>query len=183
MGQGEGKQWAAVEPQGETVPLDQLRVERLASERPSWFARARVQLSLVGLFLLVFLSAVLIWPIAYAVRRLRGKSEQPSPQRARLLGGILSGLNLLILVGWMLLLGRHLSLFVSYRLVGPGLLSPVLMGLAVLSFGLAIRVAWSAIASWRKSAWGVPARVHYSSVALTGILFLPFLALWRLLPF
>jgi hypothetical protein len=172
----------ALTPEG-TLPLAQVQPERLAPERSSWFGRARVQLVLIGSFLVAFPSAVLVWPIAYTVRRIRKKRSETFPQRARLFGGILSGINLLILVGWVFLLGRHLSLLVRYQFVGPGFLRFLLVGLGVLSAGLTVKVVLSAVQSWRRDGQKLSARIHYSLVALAAILFLPFLLYWRLLPF
>ena len=129
---------------------------------------APAHIASLGLILLLLLSAVVIWPLAWVVRRVRRRDEpaQLGANRARLLAAFTSLLALGFLVG----LGAVVFITAQENpfLLGfgvPGSASPIffLPWLVVLAtFGIAM----FAITAWKEHWWGLAGRVHYLLVTI-----------------
>ncbi len=127
----------------------------------------------LGLVLLLLLSAIVIWPLAWVVRRVRKRNEpaQPGANRARLLAAFTS----LLAVGFLIGLGAVVFNTAQENpyLLGfgvPGSASPIffLPWLVVLAtFGAVI----SAAAAWKERWWSLPGRVHYLLVTIACVSF------------
>jgi hypothetical protein len=133
--------------------------------------------------LLGLLSFVLIWPLAYLVRKLR---KLPLPKQAPaaiawsapvLVIGV-GGLSLLFVIGLIML---AFSSDLSVLLVGipqasaPLFIAPVL--LLLLTVGLVIVT----LAVWIGGYWSAWQRVYYSLLALSAVVFVGVLAQWGML--
>jgi CubicO group peptidase (beta-lactamase class C family) len=141
-----------------------------------WYQTALSQLLFAGGALLIMLSGVVAWPVAWLVRRRRGQTAVAWSSWARWTAAGTALFNLLLL-GWFL--GTLLGFAESFvyptatvdRLTWLWWLNiPVLLLLFVFT-GLA----------WRRRVWPVGWRVHYTLVTAAALLFVLFLANWHLL--
>lgn len=157
--------------------------EVVPSVRLPWYGTATFQLSLIGFLLLVFLSACVGWPIGYLARRLRKQSpEVPRDTRlARLLAGMVSFLNLAILISFVVVL--ILFLMVDEQALKLYLDMPAVWIVSLLTCITTVRLVVCAGQAWRSKYWGVLGRVHYTLVIFAGLVFVPFLLYWNLLGF
>jgi hypothetical protein len=177
--------WIQSVASGDSFPampatVDDIRSETLrwygigAAPTP-WYATAGVQLSLVVLFLLVSLLAVILSLVPGARLRLPGAGILP-----RLALRLAGAVDLVLLAG--LLLTINYLLNADADQAAPILpLSGILPILSVLSLALALCLAFFVFRAWRDSAWSAAVRTLYTVVAAAALGFLPFLAYWNLL--
>ncbi|HUW96093.1 MAG TPA: serine hydrolase domain-containing protein, partial [Anaerolineae bacterium] len=149
-------------------------------EKVRWYERDVVQLGLIVLLLLGFLS-VLAWPVATLIRRLR-KRQTHDPRLARLarwLAIVVGILNLLFVVGFAALLMQGLS--------GGGPYPPSwfvgLLVIPLLTAALSIVLLVLAVMAWKNQYWSLVGRVHYSLVTVAALVFVWFVNYWNLLGF
>ncbi len=139
-----------------------------------------IQLAVIGLLLLAFLS-VLVWPTHALLRRLRGQRGQASrlSMWSRVLAGLLSILNLIFL------LGLGMGIVDSMKTMAPEMPAyfPALLIIPLVTAALAVAVLVLAVLAWRRHTWSFGGRMHYSLVILAGWLFLWFASYWNLLGF
>jgi len=141
------------------------------------------QLALLGFCLLLFLSAVVGWPLAYVIGRRRGKTTEDSntSRAARWLGWAVAALNLfffIALVTWIVRLSSAEPYVLLFGLPSGGAFLFVLPLVAgVLTVGMLV----SAVLAWLRGYWSPAGRVHYSLVTLAALGFLLFLNGWNLL--
>ena len=157
-----------------------------AFEKVKWYETGMAQKILMGIFLVIFLSACIAWPIGYFIRKKRG---QPSPAASmsrygRVLAGVVSGLNLIFLFGvalvfsvvaddyWIIMFGTYPWSLLKFLLIIPLLTIPLTVVWLIL-----------AVLAWSKKQWSLPARGHYTLVAIVAVLFVWFLAYWNLIGF
>lgn len=147
-------------------------------EKVPWWETTSVQLALAAFLLLAFLS-VLLWPLIFLLRRGRQSPglEPATAFRARLLAGLLAGLNLLFLVGvgWVVIQAQRLGVTTI-----PGYLNALLV-IPLLTAILAFVLLAQAVQAWRRRWWSLAARLHYSLLAAAGLLFVWFASYWNLL--
>ena len=147
-------------------------------ERVPWYETDTVQLILTGFLLLAFLS-VLVWPVRALLRSLRGQRGQASrlSRWSRALAGLLGVLNLVFLAG----LGAGIAH--SLQTMAPEVPAylPTLLIIPLLTGALAVAVLVLAVLAWRRRTWSFWGRLHYSLVAVAGVLFLWFAGYWNLL--
>lgn len=137
-------------------------------------------LAWIGLTLLVLLSAVLLWPVSFAIRRLRGNLDTvPQHQRiARWLAGVTAFLALAFSMGLGAVVMQTASSNPMMLAFGtPGSARPLFLIPPVL-VPLSLGVLLACIGAWRRSYGGFLWRVHYSLVALACLGFVVFLAYW-----
>jgi CubicO group peptidase (beta-lactamase class C family) len=149
-------------------------------ERVPWYETDTVQLILIGFLLLAFLS-VLVWPARALIRSLGEQRGQASPvsRWSRALAGLLGVLNLVFLAG----LGAGIAH--SLQTMAPEIPTyiPALLVIPLLTGALAVAVLVLAVLAWRRRTWSFWGGLHYSLVALAGVLFLWFAGYWNLLGF
>jgi hypothetical protein len=147
----------------------------------AWYSRAIVQLPLFGCFAIVF-----AWALAARRSPLRQRTADAiiGARRAQRLARLLSGLNLLLLLG--------IVLFVTLVIVLPDVLDnvasewrvPLLLSwlplLGLLSAGLAGAMALCAGLAWRRGYWSRAGRVGYTLLAVAALSFMPFLLYWNM---
>jgi CubicO group peptidase (beta-lactamase class C family) len=151
----------------------------VAFTRLPWYEMPLFQLGLLGLCMLLFLSAILGWPVAALVRRRRQMLLHGRARLARWLAGLGSALALLFILGFTALLVLSGSL--AFGINRQGLLLGVLtLGWvsAVLFLGAFILAGLSWV---QEFSWGFASHLHYTLVALAGVAFVWFLNLWNLL--
>ncbi len=138
--------------------------------------------------LLLCLSALITWPIAFIRRRGKLYGETWPPRAARLCAGLFALLALIFVIGFFNVFGDMDPAYgVPQIFFGP---TPALIGLTrllpvVLLLGLGVIVftvlAWPGIGNGRKAYWKLFGRLHYSAIAVAaGVLFW-LLLYWKIL--
>jgi dienelactone hydrolase len=151
--------------------------------KPSWFGTAIVQLSLIVVFAVVFLSAFFGWTMSAILSKGRRDRTTPAPlgaQRAHLLAIVASALNMTVLAGVIAFIAE---LLLSGEDVHIDALFYALPALALLASLLTIGICVSAVLAWRHNYWSPAGRVFFSMLALVALLFVLFLNYWNLLGF
>jgi len=147
-----------------------------------WYGTATIQLMLIGIFALVFGSAV---PgLAFGLRGARQAQRYQMPltntgaRRARRVGVASSATNLIVLAGVVALIA--VLLLSDDEIVLPALFQ-VLPVVSLIACLLAIIMSGFALLAWKRSYWSLAGRVYYSMIALVALLFVPFLSYWNML--
>ena len=184
----------------------------MAFTKVAWYETSTFQLVLTGACVLIFLSALVLWPLGFVRRALlrgarspksgrkadrEGAPPQPSekqgtpalsrwgllPHLARWLAGVLCALAVLLVIGLLLFLFEQLTGSPADYYYGvPPLLTAVFI-LALVSAVLTVGVVFCAILAWWGRFWSVGRRVHYSLVALAALALTWQLVYWNLLGF
>lgn len=178
----------------------------------AWYDAPTLHLVLVVACVLVFLSALLLWPLGFVRRAMRrgARSKQSSrnadregaqtppqdsqgkpplsrwgrlPDLSSWLAGVLCALNVLFLILLLLFLFGLGS--ASYPVIFRGVtpLLTTLFALALVSAVLAAGSVVGTILAWWGRFWSVGRRVHYTLVALAALAFAGELLYWNLLGF
>ncbi len=155
------------------VPLQNSAFEKLA-----WYEGPEAMLGSFGVFLMIFLTPFIFWPLGRLVRRIRKRSPAATvvSKRTRWLAGIVSGLNFIFLAGLLLTFGEELVFGVSPIVLGL-LAVPIITSL--LTFVLLVMV----YPAWKNGYWSIMGRVHYSLITLAAVVFIIWANYWNLLGF
>ncbi|HZR42047.1 MAG TPA: serine hydrolase domain-containing protein [Ktedonobacteraceae bacterium] len=171
-----------VNSDGTTMLLGNVPIE--AFTKAAWYDTPTFHFLLLIVCLLLFLSAVLLWPLGF-LRRARLKREgkivsgnSRSPL-LHVLAGIVSLLNILFVAGLAFLIASN-SETLEFS-VPPTLIA--LLTLAMISSVLTIGVVLSLIPVWWRHIWNWGQRIHYTLIALAALAFVAELAYWNLLGF
>jgi CubicO group peptidase (beta-lactamase class C family) len=153
------------------VPLQNTAFEKLA-----WFEMAEVQLGTMGSLLILFASAVVVWPLGALFGRLRKRTRAPDPawRRALWVGWIVSALNLAFLLVFLLSFGEGMVYGVPWS-VRAILAVPIVTGLLSLAF-LALSVV-----AWVRGSGSIVGRLYYPLIALASVLLILFASYWNML--
>ena len=178
-----------------------------AFNKVAWYDAPNLHILLVVACVLIFLSALLLWPLGFVRRAMRrgahrkksgrnadlagaqappqasqgkhpGKRMGLLPVLASWLAGVLCVLNLLFLIGLVLIVSNPLNLAFGV----PPMLT-TLFALALVSAVLTVSVVISTILAWWGRFWSAGRRVHYTLVALAALAFAWELLYWNLLGF
>jgi hypothetical protein len=178
----------------------------------AWYETPTFHLGLVVACVLLFLSALLLWPLGFVRRAMRrrarskqsgrkadleGAQTQPQekpgkppfsrwdflPVLTSWLAGVLCALNVLFLLGIVLFLLEQVTVSKAGFLLGVPPLLTTLFALALVSAVLTVGVVVSSILAWWGRFWSVGRRVHYTLVALAALAFAWELLYWNLLGF
>jgi hypothetical protein len=145
-----------------------------AFEKLKWYETPSFNMAVLGLFVLVFLSMILVAPMR-AIRN-RRLSADPKP-RLRGAYWIILGicvLNLLFIAGTYLW-------FDSKPVYGVPMIYQVVLGLGVLTAVLTAGALVYTVLAWKNTYWGMVARAYYTLVTVTAVGFVWFLNNWNLL--
>jgi CubicO group peptidase (beta-lactamase class C family) len=153
----------------------------LSAVRKRWYELEDVQMELLGGFAAVFGSALLFWPaIAFSVRG----SNLPKIKRNRR-SGMVSCLAWLFSV---VSLGFVTGLF--FLIADPNEISfglwpalKVLLAVPQVVAVLAALTVLGCLLAWKNRYWRLSGRLHYTLVAVTGVVFVVWLYYWNLLTF
>lgn len=161
--------------------ISHLFFDQLALEKLSWYETASFQIGLLSFFVLVFLSALIAWPVIL-IRRRRNRSSQivPALRRRRFLIGSVGALNLIFLIGLAVALLNVDQMEFAYGM--PPFMF-VLLSIPLLTAGLTIGLIYDTVLAWKDGIGSVPERVYNTLVTLTALVFIPFLEYWNLLGF
>lgn len=155
-----------------------------AYTKAAWYDTPTLHLLLLAVCLLLFLSAVLRWPLGF-LRRIKLKREGkqvsggPGPLLMHVLAGVVSGLNVLFVVGLAFLIVSNpeaIEFSVPQTLIA-------LLTLVMISSVLTVGVVLSIVPVWWRRFWSWGPRIHYTLVALAALAFVGELAYWNLLGF
>jgi hypothetical protein len=154
--------------------------------RTSWYGTRNLHMLLFLSGSLLFLGALIAWPIGFLVgRRKRPATAQPNPLPARLARWAAALFGLL----WLAILLGITSLFID-SLPGFGVpriifeTPPLLTFLLALSYvlvGLALAILIFAVLAWLRRYWSLGGRIFYSLLALIALLLSWALVYWNLL--
>jgi pimeloyl-ACP methyl ester carboxylesterase len=164
------------------IDADTMPVESRGMDRVSWYGSGTVQPCLLLLFLVMFVSAVLVAPAGAAWRLWRGtrKAARVGSRRTQWLAALMGLLCVAILSA---------MTYVLYQLVMAGP-HPVITHLTLiwntlvvatwLSLILIFLVCRGCFAAWRHGWWSRIGRLYYTLVALTALAWVPFTVYWDL---
>jgi CubicO group peptidase (beta-lactamase class C family) len=189
---------------GMIMVISSLPIE--AFTRVAWYDAPTLHILLIVVCVLLFLSALLLWPLGFVRRALRrgaprshvgqhgdpeGVQTQPSTEQGKpplkrragpflisWLAGVLCALNVLFLIGLLLTISNLLNLAFG---VPPTLAA--LFALALVCAALTVAVVISTILAWWGRFWSAGRRIHYTLVALAALAFTWELVYWNLLGF
>ncbi|MEU9824848.1 serine hydrolase domain-containing protein [Micromonospora chersina] len=152
----------------------------VAYERLSWWQSPRLHQILLAASLLVLLGALLHWPVAGLVRRLRGR---PAPSRwagaARLAAWVTAALVAGCTAGFAVLFSDGNRLNESILLGGSPLMTTVL-ALSTTAVGTTALTAAGTVAAWRHHWWTLTGRTFHTAVTLAAATFLAVAATYHL---
>jgi CubicO group peptidase (beta-lactamase class C family) len=163
------------EPQGEVTHLF---LGTVAMERLAWFENAALHRALGIAFLALFSSAWLGWPL-YCLYYRRRSQRGKGPWLFGWPAAVAAFLNTFFLVSFY----YYITAWPDPFIYGVPLGIMALLLLPLLAGTLTLSSLWILGRTWRKGQGSLGARLHYSLVVLSLVLFLPFLHYWNLLGF
>jgi hypothetical protein len=126
--------------------------------------------------LVLFASAVVLWPLGVVIRRLRKRNREPNPawRRALWVGWVVSALNLVFLLVVLLSFGEEL-------VFGVPLLIRVILVVPIVTSILSVVTLALTLVAWVRGHGSFVGRLHYSLMALAAVLFVLFAGYWNML--
>jgi hypothetical protein len=163
------------ENEEDEVELAFVPLQIVALKKVAWYEAGEVQMGSLGMFLIIFLSPFVVWPLGALISRLRKQTSTATTRskRARWAAGIVSALNFIFLIT-LLLTVKDLSLGVP-PIVQIALIIPIVTGLLTLILVVMM------ILLWLKGSWSILGRFYYSFLTLTAVLFLAWAYYWNLI--
>ncbi len=157
------------EDQAGEVTYAMVSLQNAAFERLAWYESAAAQMGTLGALLLLFLSAVVVWPLGAVLRRLRKRDSEPDPAWRRTIGvgWVVSGLNLAFLLVVLLSFGEELVFGVPL-LIRATLVIPIVTSI------LSVATLALTLVAWVRGHGSLVGRLYYSLIALASILFVLF---------
>jgi CubicO group peptidase (beta-lactamase class C family) len=149
--------------------------------RLAWYETPAFHAGLLAVCVVLFLSAIVLWPVGALRGRGKGRADAPHlglSRLARWLAGGAGTLSVLYLIGYALVLSNPNPVELLYG--DP----PLLRAVEVLPLPIVVLAAGAlalAVPVWMRRYWGLAGRVHYTLVALAGLAFVWFLYYWNLL--
>jgi CubicO group peptidase (beta-lactamase class C family) len=198
--QVDGQERVVFRPEGDGMVMLIASTPIYAYTKVAWYDAPTAHVLLVLVCMLLFLSALLLWPLGFVLRAVRRRAQSTKLDReglqpaapgeqtsrrmagglraflARWLAGVLCALNVLFLLLLLLILSNPADLVFG---VTPLLTTVFILALvcAILTVGVVIL----AFLAWRERIWSVGGRVHYTLVALATLAFTWELVYWNLL--
>ncbi|HWQ19165.1 MAG TPA: serine hydrolase, partial [Methanotrichaceae archaeon] len=151
-----------------------------AFERAAWYDSQYFNLGLLAVCVILFLSAIIFWPLCFITGRSRFVGSQDLASRyAHWLAGTASVLDLIFLTGLLAAIAVSPMDFI-YSV--PKSLT-ILLSLAIAASILAVASAVMAALIWRRGVWHLRSRAYYTLVVLADLAFIWWLNNWNLLGF
>ena len=144
----------------------------------NWYETPAFNIALALGCVLIFLSMIPVVLIRFIRNRRPSGDRKPAPRGARVAYWIIVGiciLNLLFVIGTVLW-GNQPNV-----LLGTSMIYKIVLGVGVLGAVLTVGSLVYSVLAWKKSYWGIAARVHYTLVTLAAVAFVWFLNYWNLL--
>lgn len=150
--------------------------------RLAWYETPAFHAGLLATSAVLFLSAIMVWPVGAFINARKGKAGSPGLSRlARWLAGGAGALSVLYLIGYPLALSVIARSNLLELVYGDPPLLRAMQVLPLLIIALAAAALAFTVVVWRRRYWGVAGRVHYTLVAAAGLAFVWFLYYWNLL--
>jgi CubicO group peptidase (beta-lactamase class C family) len=164
------------ENQAGEVTYGFVSLQNTAFEKLAWYESAEAQMGTMGSLLLLFVSAVVLWPLGALIDRLRKRTRAPNPARRRALwvGWVVSGLNLVFLLVILLSFGEEL-------VYGVPLSICIILVIPIVTSILSVVFLALAVIAWMRGYWSLVGRLYYSLIALASVLFVLFAGYWNML--
>jgi hypothetical protein len=171
-----GETLAFRENQGGEVTYGFVSLQNTAFERLAWYESAEAQMGTMGSLLLLFASAVVLWPLGALIGRLRKRSRESNPawRRTVWVGWTVSALNLLFLLVVLLSFGEEM-------VFGVPLLVRVILVIPIVTSVLSVVMLALAAIAWLRGQGSLVGRLGYSFIALASGLFVLFVGYWNML--
>jgi CubicO group peptidase (beta-lactamase class C family) len=153
-------------------------VPHIALVKLAWYQTPTFHYILLAFSVLLFITAVLGWPLAALSRILcRRKCEGvAAPKAARWLAGVMSGLFVVFLLCVLGAVTNEKELMAGVPpLLKVGLVLPLIAAL------LGVGVLFYMLKAWQKGYWTRCHRLHYTLVFVAALVFIWFLNYWNLL--
>jgi hypothetical protein len=161
--------------QGRITHLFQGNLPIYGYAKLDWYEALPMQYGLLAGCVVLFLSALVVWPIGWLITRRKARPRPRGAILARWLAWSISALNLLFLILFVASL-QDLALF-------PSALTMVALGIALLTTVLTLGMVAGAGLAWRRRYWSVVGRAHYTLLTLGTLGFIWCLNYWNLLGF
>jgi CubicO group peptidase (beta-lactamase class C family) len=152
------------------VPLQNVALEKVA-----WYEGGEVQAGSLGLFLFIFFSPFVVWPLGALIRRIRKQASTATTgsSRARWVAGIVSVFNFIFLLILLFMVGD--PTFGVPPIIRIALIIPLVTLL------LTLIMLPMTVYAWKDGYWSVLGRIYYSFLTLTAVLFLVWANYWNLI--
>jgi len=162
-------------PAGE-VTYGMVSLQNTAFERLKWYESAEAQLGTMGSLLVLFLSAVVVWPLGALIHRLRKRHLETKPawRRALWVGWAVSALNLAFLLVVLLTFGEAL-------VYGVPLLIRLILVIPIVTSVLSVVTLVLTLIAWVRGHGSLVGRLYYSLIALASVLLILFAGYWNML--
>jgi CubicO group peptidase (beta-lactamase class C family) len=148
-----------------------------AFEKLNWYQTRGFNMALAAGCVLAFLSMIAVAAIRFVRNRRQSGYRKADPRGTRAAYSIIVGisvLNLLFVIGTVLW-GNPVPLF------GVSTIYRIVLGLGVVSAVLTVGALIYGLLAWKRSYWGIAARVHYTLVTVAAVAFVWFLNYWNFL--
>jgi CubicO group peptidase (beta-lactamase class C family) len=164
------------ENQAGEVTYGFVSLQNTAFEKLAWYESAEAQLGTMGSLLLLFASAVMLWPLGALIERLRKRTRAPDPagRLALWVGWMVSALNLVFMLVILLSFGEGL-------VYGVPLLIRVILVIPIITSILTVVFMAFTVIAWMRGTWSLVSRLTYSLIALASVLFVLFAGYWNML--
>ena len=148
--------------------------------RLAWYETPAFHGGLLAVCVVIFLSAIVLWPVGALLGRRKREAGAPRLSLSRLarwLAGGASALSILYLIGYALVLSNPNPVELLY---GDPLLLHVVGTLSLLIVVLVAGASTLTVPVWIRRYWSVAGRVHFTLVVLAGLAFVWVLYYWNL---
>lgn len=149
-------------------------LQNVAMEKLAWYEGSLVQLGSFATILIIFLSAIIFWPLGSLINRLRKKPSNPDGKRARLLAGTISFLNVVFSV----------IIFISISpqfVFGVPTIVKIALVIPIITTMMTLYMLYVTFQVWQGYNWSVLGKVHYSLITLAALVFIGWVNYWNLL--
>jgi hypothetical protein len=153
--------------------LDSLPI--MGFSKLAWYETGVFSYVLLAVCLVLFLSALVVWPIRWLVRRRQHASGLALAGWAHRLAWGISGLFVLFLIVFVIGLADVEN--------GIAPLAQVALAIALVAATLSVGLLVFTGLAWKNRYWGLFGRLHYSLVTVAAVGFVWFLNNWNLLGF
>lgn len=151
-----------------------IALQNVAMEKLSWYEGSEVQLGTFGTLLIIFLSAIIFWPLGSVINRIRKKSPIPESKRARWLAGMISFLNL-VFSGIIVISMGPQFIFGVPTIVKITLVIPIITTI------MTLYMLYVNVQVWRDNYWSFLGKVHYLLITLAALVFIWWANYWNIL--
>lgn len=155
-----------------------------AYEKINWYESVRAQTIFVSIFVLTFLSAVIVWVATVVSKRLGHKEFKRSDKKSvQTLASLTSLLNLIFLIGFPIAFLGNQSGGIPDFFFGLSWTTLALLCLPILAAVLTCPAFYFVLARWRKKELTNAKSIYYAIVLSVNLGFVPYLSYWNLLGF